>query len=61
LDDELESLRIKAIATLAKEKASIKGLFQECLALSVNSYSELVCKPVNIFDFLKSYPSGISS
>ncbi len=34
LDDELESLRIECIATLAREKSSIRGLFNEVLALS---------------------------
>ena len=27
----------------------------------MNASSELVCRPAKVFDFLKSYPSGISS
>ena len=60
LDDELERLRIECIANLCKEKASILGLYQQCLGLTVNHEAEFVCTPIDIFNFLKSYPLGIS-
>ncbi len=61
LDDELERLKISCIAGLSREKASIKGLFRECLSHTVNLNSQIVCKPADIFKFLKSYPMGLSS
>ena len=54
LDDELERLRIDCIADLAREKASIRGLYNEVLAQSVDLSNEPCCTPQDLHNFLLS-------
>jgi len=53
LDDELERLRIDCIADLVREKASIRGLYNEVLAKSVDLSNEPCCTPRDLLSFLQ--------
>jgi hypothetical protein len=52
LDDELERLRIECIADLVREKASIRGLYNEVLAKSLDLSNEPCCTPTDLLTFL---------
>ena len=54
LDDELERLRIDCIADLVREKASIRGLYNEVLAKSADLSGEPCCTPQDLLTFLNS-------
>jgi len=53
LDDELERLRIDCIAYLVREKASIRGLYNEVLAKSLDLSNEPCCTPRDLLSFLQ--------
>ncbi len=54
LDDELKRLRIDCIADLVREKASIRGLYNEVLAMSVDLSNEPCSTQQDLYNFLKS-------